>query len=173
MEYKIVPKGSNDWTPKTWEVFNKKFDMAIDVFPNKVYTALANSMEYSRGVIITKHMSGPRPSKLGVVTGRGRTSIHWTVVRKASLYTAEIGTNVWYLKLHEKGMTVDVKGSQTKLTVNRGGGKKEQVKVFIKPHKRTYKKRAMLKKGLKESLPFIKKELNNVGLIFDFSKGKK
>ena len=47
-----------------------------------------------------RNVSGPRPDKLGVVTGRLRTSIVAVVV---SRYQVKVGTNVSYAAIHEFG----------------------------------------------------------------------
>jgi phage gpG-like protein len=49
------------------------------------------------------YLSGPRPEKLGVVTGRLRNSILAKVTTTRSKIIGEIGTNVIYGRFHEEG----------------------------------------------------------------------
>ena len=50
-----------------------------------------------------EYLTGPRPEKLGVVTGRLLTSIKTRVFESGKSVVGEIGTNVIYARRHEEG----------------------------------------------------------------------
>ena len=50
------------------------------------------------------YLSGARPEKLGVVTGRLRNSIKTRVFKRYNKFVGEIGTNVIYGRTHEEGL---------------------------------------------------------------------
>jgi len=53
-----------------------------------------------------EYLSGPRPDKLGVVTGRLRNSIKNRVFVRGRHHVGELGTNVNYAKKHEEGIGI-------------------------------------------------------------------
>jgi len=67
--------------------------------------SLTQSAIFIAGWIKTNRLSGPRgPTRLGVVTGRLRSSITSTPTQKeGNTYFARIGTNVVYGRIHEYG----------------------------------------------------------------------
>jgi len=66
--------------------------------------SLFKSATFIAGWIKDKRLSGPRPSFLGVVTGRLRSSISaMHTVKRGDAYIATIGTNVVYARRHKKG----------------------------------------------------------------------
>lgn len=53
-----------------------------------------------------EYLTGPRPERLGVGTGRLRSSLSSKVERDGSVIKTSVGTNVIYAAIHEKGGTV-------------------------------------------------------------------
>lgn len=51
----------------------------------------------------SEYLSGPRPAKLGVLTGRLRSSITHQVTGQGKDLVGEVGTNVIYGRVHEFG----------------------------------------------------------------------
>ncbi len=54
----------------------------------------------------TDYLSGPRPNKLGVVTGRLRASITTETVTEGDVVSTKVGSNVRYAAIHELGGTI-------------------------------------------------------------------
>ena len=50
-----------------------------------------------------KYLSGPRPERLGVVTGRLRASMTYKVLQENKMYRIIVGTDVPYGQYHEHG----------------------------------------------------------------------
>jgi len=87
---------------------------------NNVFEALQQGMELTAGVAQTKYLSGPRPTKLAVVTGLLRSSV------KAGAYlggeegafatgtlTAGQSGMIKYATIHEFGGVIDHPGAET------------------------------------------------------------
>lgn len=106
MERVMFPQGSSVWGVIEWKEFQKRFIKLEEKWPTALHQALADGLEYARRKIVTEEMSGPRPVKLGVISGRGRASIHWGLKTHGKVIIGEIGSNVWYLPLHEYGLHV-------------------------------------------------------------------
>lgn len=87
------------------------------------------------------YLSGPRPEKLGVVSGRLRSSIRHRVEQSGNKTTISIGTDVPYARIHELGGI---------LTRKKKNGSSFSVKI---------RKRSFLEPAVKKSLPELKREL--------------
>ena len=98
-------------------------------------------------------LSGARPEKLGVVTGRLRASIRAKIDSTERTITARIGTDVPYAAIHEFGGTL-IKKSKTGKTFN--------VKM---------KKRSFLEPAVLRNLPKLKKDLEDMFLKVRIGRG--
>lgn len=65
-------------------------------------------LEFTRTVVQREFLQGPRPRRLGEVTGRLRNSIAIDVKRSGKGVIGRIGSNVKYAKFHEFGFTGSV-----------------------------------------------------------------
>jgi phage gpG-like protein len=75
-----------------------------DIRGQVIMDSLYLSAQYLTGWIQTNRLTGPRPQYLGVVTGRLRSSITASpTIKSGDTYTAKIGTNVVYARIHEYG----------------------------------------------------------------------
>jgi len=147
MKYKIVPAGSEKWIARDWEKWYKEFRQARNEVPNLLAKQLHKGLEFARRKITTEYLTGPRPEKLGVVTGRLRSSIHYkiTTVNKRFI-KGEIGTDVWYGKLHEEGGDFKMASGPLAGAVH------------------NYPKRPFLKPGLEDSEDYISKLFQKFGM---------
>ena len=68
-----------------------------------VEDAVRLGMIRARNTAMKDYLTGPRPAKLGVRSGRLRSSIFWFVNRRANQIVGTIGTNVVYAPIHEFG----------------------------------------------------------------------
>ena len=79
----------------------------IPVFPTSLlpmlHEVMKKSMFMSERTSKSDYLSGPRPHKLGVVTGRLRSSVKGTAEIKGSNTIGHLGTNVVYAPAHELG----------------------------------------------------------------------
>lgn len=75
---------------------------------------LARGLQYASGIAQREFLSGPRPAKLGVRTGRLRNSISTEVIAGKQTLRGRIGSNVSYAAIHEFGFhgTVNVQAHQ-------------------------------------------------------------
>lgn len=72
--------------------------------PRVLKRSLDQSGKFLAGWIKSNRLTGPRPTFLGVITGRLRSSISSTKPTKTKLgYQIKIGTNVEYAPKHEFG----------------------------------------------------------------------
>ena len=146
LKYKVVP-GKTKYIPTEWIEFVEKFEEITKGLPEVHVIAMRKSMEKARRIITTQYLTGPRPEKLGVVTGRLRSSIHWKIKRLSkSVIEGSIGTNVFYAKLHEEGFVSRNKNGQ--------GSSIRVVK----------EKRPFLKPGIEDAYPFMYKYFEKAGL---------
>ena len=85
----------------------------IDARVQRVATvALKKGMEYARTTAQREFLSGPRPSRLDVVTTRLRQSVSVVVLQTDKATVGKMGSNVKYAAYHEFGFSgnVAVKG---------------------------------------------------------------
>ena len=66
---------------------------------------LARGLHYAMGIAQTQFLQGPRPARLGEVTGRLRNSIATDVQVSAERVRGRIGSTVPYAAFHEFGFT--------------------------------------------------------------------
>lgn len=71
-----------------------------------VHEEMKKAMFMAEATSKRDYLSGPRPEKLGVVTGRLRSSIKGTAHLKFGNTEGRLGTNVPYGPTHELGLTV-------------------------------------------------------------------
>ena len=103
LEYKIVPKGSEKWLPRDWEKFYKRFQQRADEVPTLLGKILLKCMEWVRCIAATQYLTGPRPKKLAVDTGRLRASVNYRVTLVSNKrIEGVIGTDVKYGKFWEE-----------------------------------------------------------------------
>lgn len=99
----------------------------LNAVPAAMRAGLLRSMRRGLEMIRTmsqrEYLSGPRPSRLGVVTTRLRNSIATDVRDDGADITGRIGTNVAYGAYHEFGFrgTVNVRAHQRVVSVLKGG----------------------------------------------------
>jgi len=105
IKYKILPEGSEKWVARDWERWYKEFRQRSDEVPSLFGRLMHKGLEMARRNITTQYLTGPRPSKLGVVTGRLRSSIGYQIQVQKNFILGVIGTKVWYARLHEEGTT--------------------------------------------------------------------
>ncbi len=79
----------------------------LGTLPDRALTAvergLSRGLQYAVGIAQRRHLSGPRPKTLDVVTTRLRNSLTHRVRRLPDRITGEIGTAVPYGRFHELG----------------------------------------------------------------------
>lgn len=87
--------------------------------------ALSRGMQYAAGVSQRSFLRGPRPAKLGVVTGRLFGSITSRTTDEGDRIVGAIGTNVPYGRFHEEGFhgTQSVRSHTRVVRQISGGGK--------------------------------------------------
>lgn len=94
--------------------------------------ALDRGLYYAVGIAQTEFLQGPRPAKLGEVTGRLRNSIaHEVKMDGARGITGRIGSNVKYAAFHEFGFSgiVNVKAhTRIAAVLSSGTGKPVEVR---------------------------------------------
>jgi len=100
----------------TWAEFNKNVNSGFlgleKMIPKELAAALQRAARLVQRTSQEKYLSGPRPEKLGVVSGRLRRSIATRVDVSGSRVTALVGTNVVYGRIHELGFRGRVLMSQ-------------------------------------------------------------
>jgi len=123
IQYKITPEGSEKWIPKDWENWYKQFRQKTEELPQTLAKLMHKGLEYIRRIIVTEYLTkvtpkggstiDPHGGQLHVRTGRLRASINYrvTLINKLGV-TGEIGTDVWYGKIHEEGGTYGAPPSQ-------------------------------------------------------------
>lgn len=145
---------------------------------------LARGLEKTVGVVKREYLMGPRPQRLGEVTGRLLGSITQQVATAATTVTGKIGTNVRYALFHEvgfhgiqqvrsfnrvlslyTGIGVVIGGRDEKGRIKESGGKKAAKKQksgavgfeTVKAHERhvDYAGRPFVAPALAKSLPLI------------------
>lgn len=89
---------------------------------------------------VKDYLSGPRPEKLGRVTGRLATSIRSKIEGSGNKVLMRLGTDVPYARVHELGFSRRVKGGKTVAT----------------------RKRSFLRPAVMDNLDELKEELNEL-----------
>ena len=125
---------------KEFVKFQQDINKNTGLIPLKLEKAFRTGLEYILTRIKTGYLTGPRPEKLGVVTGRLRSSITYLLKSSPKRITAEVGTNVAYGVKHEYGLP------------GKEGGKGTRARPFVEP-------------GVKDTIPKVQQLLENVGYI--------
>jgi phage gpG-like protein len=103
------------------------------------------------------YLTGPRPAKLGVVTGRLRSSIRFAIGEEGDLLVIRFGTDVPYARVHELGER------PFSFTTERG---KKRTHPGFRP-------RPFLKPGTEDAVPgYISAIHRGLEEIGDFTDGK-
>lgn len=145
---------------------------AIDNLPPliqaNVFKALQDGMALASQITQENYLTGPRPDKLAVVTGRLRHSIRWGakmggapgIFATGVLEAGGGGKELVYARIHEYGGNIDHPGSMAHPP--RKWMKFFWKKVgsivyarFTKRHKITIPARPYIRTGMEEALPFI------------------
>jgi len=125
--------------------------------------AFEDGLEHAVGIIQTEYLTGPRPQKLGVVTGHLRSSIRSKVERKDKRLIGTVGSyGVKYARIHELGGIIRPKTAKA-LRFQVEPGKWVTVKKVEMPA------RPYLRPGVADSLEhikaLIKKRLQRQGVL--------
>ena len=84
-----------------------------------------------------KYLSGPRPERLGVVTGRLRSSIRAEVRNPSkNQWELNVGTDVPYARIHEMGGAIRKQGFRAalnRITGRKGGRYYLKARPFLRP----------------------------------------
>ena len=123
---------------KEFVKFQQNINKNTGLIPLKLEKAFRTGLEYILTRIKTGYLTGPRPEKLGVVTGRLRSSIHYVLNPNPFKITAEVGTDVSYGAIHENG-------------------------GWVPERKITMRKRPFIEPGVKDMIPKVQQLLENVG----------
>ena len=99
--------------------------------------AMSRGLQYASGFAQRNYLTGPRPDRLGVVTGRLRNSIATDVQRTDSGIVGRIGSNMRYARYHEFGFqgVITVKGHTRIMGVVLKTGKVVSGRMPIKDRK--------------------------------------
>jgi phage gpG-like protein len=118
------------------------------------------------------YLTGPRPQKLGVVTGRLRSSIRFRIDSDGKLTTIRFGTDVPYARVHEEGGDpFDIVAKSAKALRFKG---RDGNYIFRKKVRHPgMRARPFLRPGVDDALPGYQKAIED-GLqkIGNFSDGK-
>lgn len=132
----------------------------LDEFKRRVETGLVevvrDQAEDIKGHIKDGYLTGPRTDKLGVRTGRLRSSITALVKEDSDRISVAFGTDVPYARIHEEGGTIPPR----LITPKKAGG----VLSFMMGNRRVFAKsvnhpggkirqRPFLRPGIKDRLP--------------------
>ena len=113
------------------------------------------------------YLSGPRPDKLGVVSGRLRSSVTSAVFTRGSDVEVEVGTNVAYAPAHELGFkgTVQVP-SFTRIVTKVFGQSVSAVVAQVRAHTRKVdiEERPFIKPAVEDAFPAFD---NSIGLLLE------
>ena len=146
-------------------MFKRDVNKNAKLVPSKLEKAFRTGLEYAVAAIQTRHLTGPRPQKLGVVSGRLRSSIGYLLRPGSKKMTAEVGTIVEYAAIHEYG---GVTRAHTILPKNKKAlfwpGARHPVKLVQHPGSKM-PERPFVEPGVKESIPKIERLLESVGYI--------
>jgi len=169
IEYRWKNPGSDKWTPKDWEEFYKQFQQRLEEVPSVLGKLMHKALEYIRAIAVKNYLTKVTANKsvgleahkgsLHVRTGRGRASLAYKVLQASkSKIKGEVGTNVWYMAMHEEGGIFQVQ--------SKAGAMARRSYVMKVP------KRAWLEPSVKKSLPWISNLFEKAGIQFIY-KGKR
>lgn len=125
-----------------------------ETLPSHVRSAAAIGMErgllYTVGLVQREYLSGPRPTRLDIVTRRLRDSIATQVQNTGTGVIGRIGTNVVYAAYHEFGFhgVVNVKAHS-------------RLGHAVKAHERhvDYAGKPFLRPGLRKAMPVVTQQI--------------
>jgi len=148
--------------------FCRVMTYAVSTTDQKVYnTVKAAMVMMDRNV--QKHLRGGNP--LHVLNNRLRSSLYATAVfRDEHTIVGEIGTDVFYGKIHEYGGTFQVKAHQMKLRQIFGywlvtESSPTALLVTRGPYEMKFPERPWLRPGVEESLPKMMAMLRKIGIL--------
>lgn len=111
----------------------------------------------------TNYLTGPRPKRLGVVTGRLRSNISAKVEKNnGETITATMGTNVVYGKVHEYGFKGTVNIPAFQRVISKVFGRPIQAKsIKVRAHTRKVDipKRPFISPSIDDELPDYKNSI--------------
>ena len=115
-----------------------------------VVPALRDGMEEAVSISQTQYLTGPRPGKLGVITGRLRSTITYADPKVwGPTVKTKFGTNVIYGRIHELGGIIRPKTKKyLKFKTKTGWVMTKKVRMPRRP---------FLYPALKQALPSIKR----------------
>ena len=116
----------------------ENFNNTTEAVRRLTFDAAGDFAVEAHSFITEKYLSGPRPEKLGVITGRLRSSIKFKVEQSDNVISIRFGSDVPYAAIHEFGGDA-----------GRGG------KVHIR-------KRPFLTPGIEDALPDFQKSLQDI-----------
>lgn len=111
------------------------------------------------------YLTGPRPEKLGVKTGRLRSSITSSVKRDGDVVEITNGTNVVYAAVHELGFEGPVNVSAHQRTVKKVFGRDVAITTMaVGAHSRrmNIRKRPFLQPAMMDALPAFEKRISEI-----------
>ena len=154
--------------------FQKSINKNTGLIPSKLEKAFRTGLEYVLTTIKTKYLTGPRPEKLGVVTGRLRSSIFYRLGISLGKISGTVGTNVNYAAIHEYGGVIKPTtrilafGKKGRFISRKKAGRMKTgaVRIAVAQYKeRKMPARPFVEPGVKESIPKIERLLESVGYI--------
>ena len=101
------------------EQWQRKVDRWRSGLNDAAYGALRRGAMRVVATSQRKYLTGPRPLRLGVMTGRLRRSVHYRMSRIPAP-KAKVGTNVKYAKIHEYGGKIDHPGGTAYFPTEKG-----------------------------------------------------
>jgi hypothetical protein len=127
--------------------------------------ALNRGLLEATGVIQTEFLQGPRPSRLGEVTGRLRNSISHDVKITEKGVIGQIGTNVVYGAYHEFGFkgTVQVRAHERHVEDSNwttAGGRRRQLKQDLAGNVIQIK-RESIRSAMKRGVSFVVQQVRS------------
>lgn len=111
------------------------------------------------------YLSGPRPDKLGVVTGRLRSSVAGRVNRDGPDVEVEIGTNVEYAAVHELGFRGTINVPAHVRVVNKVFGRSvPATTASVRAHSRRVNldARPFIRPAIADAIPAFEASLENM-----------
>ena len=151
---------------KSWDRFAANISAAPKVRKTLVARALINSGELIVARAKTRYLTGGTP--LRVQSGRLRSSVTRSKVRRTKdMAWIEVGTNVWYGRVHEFGGTFTQNVPAQIRTITKAWGRPiKATPVFVRAYTRTvnYPPRPWLRPAFNRSRIKIKREFEKIGL---------
>lgn len=111
------------------------------------------------------YLTGPRPQKLGVVTGRLRASIASRVQRQGDTIDAILGTNVRYARVHELGFSGNENVKTHQRVVKKAFGRSiSPVSSTVRAHTRRVNilARPFLSPAVQDALPNFEETIRRI-----------